>query len=98
MVFVNREKKDYAQVLDAALDPMLDFDSCEYAINEITQEEFLRISDKLGSCCYLDITGMSRAQILKDVCKIVLLDQARLAPNSIITDIDKKRRVAPLFL
>ena len=97
MLFVNDEKKDYCQVLDAALAPLLDFESCEYCRNDITQEEYMRISDRLGAVAYFDITGMTRAEILKDVCKVVLLDQARLAPDSVITDIHTKRKAADLF-
>jgi hypothetical protein len=97
MVYAGNEKRDYAQVLDAALAPMMDFDSLEYCINNVTQEEFLRLSDRIGSVCYFDVTGMTCGEILKDICKVVLLDQARLAPGSVITDIRKKRKVAEMF-
>ena len=97
MVYAGNEKKDYAQVLDAALAPMMDFDSLDYCINNVTQEEFLRLSDRIGSVCYFDVTGMTCGEILKDICKVVLLDQARLAPGSVITDIRKKRKVADMF-
>ena len=97
MIFAGNEKKNYAQVLDAALAPMMDFDSLDYCINGVTQEEFLKLSDRLGSVCYFDVTGMTCGEILKDICKVVLLDQARLAPDSLITDIRKKRKVADMF-
>lgn len=97
MVYAGNEKRDYAQVLDAALAPMMDFDSLDYCINNVTQEEFLRLSDRIGSVCYFDVTGMTCGEILKDICKVVLLDQARLAPDSLITDIRKKRKVADMF-
>jgi len=97
MVYAGNEKRDYAQVLDAALAPMMDFDSLDYCINNVTQEEFLRLSDRIGSVCYFDVTGMTCGEILKDICKVVLLDQARLAPGSVITDIRKKRKVADMF-
>jgi len=97
MVYAGNEKRDYAQVLDAALAPMMDFDSLDYCINNVTQEEFLRLSDRIGSVCYFDVTGMTCGEILKDICKVVLLDQARLAPGSVITDIRKKRKVAEMF-
>lgn len=97
MVFANNEKRDYCKVLDAALSPMMDFDRCEYSVNKITQEEYMRIVDKLGSVAYFDITGMTCTEILKDVCKSVLINEARLAPKSLIIDIRKKRKVAELF-
>ena len=97
MVYATNEKRDYCQVLDAALAPMMDFDSLDYCINGVTQEEYLKLSDRLGSVCYFDVTGMTCGEILKDICKVVLLDQARLAPDSVITDIRKKRKVADMF-
>ena len=97
MVYATNEKRDYCQVLDAALAPMMDFDSLDYCINNVTQEEFLRLSDRIGSVCYFDVTGMTCGEILKDICKVVLLDQARLAPGSVITDVRKKRKVADMF-
>jgi hypothetical protein len=63
----------------------------------VTQEEYLRLADRIGSVCFFDITGMTCGEILKDICKVVLLDQARLAPDSLITDIRKKRKVADMF-
>lgn len=97
MVFATNEKRDYCKVLDEALAPMLDFDSCDYALDNITQGEYMKISDRLGSTAYFDITGMTCTEILKDVCKTVLINEARLAPSSLIVDISKKRKVANLF-
>ena len=97
MVYVTNEKRDYIRVLNEALSPMLDFDRCDYACNGITQQEYMRIADKLGSVAYFDITGLTCGEILKDVCKVVLCDQARLVPGSIITDISKKRKAADQF-
>lgn len=97
MIYATNEKRDYIDILDAALAPMLYFDRCDYCVNNITQEEYMRIADKLGSVAYFDITGMTCGEILKDVCKVVLIDQAKLAPESVITDIRKKRKVAEMF-
>ena len=71
MVYATNEKRDYCQVLDAALAPMMDFDSLDYCINGVTQEEYLKLSDRLGSVCYFDVTGMTCGEILKDICKVV---------------------------
>lgn len=97
MVYVTNEKRDYIRVLHEALSPLLDFDRCDYACNGITQQEYMRITDKLGSVAYFDITGLTCTEILKDVCKTVLINEARLAPKSLIVDINKKRKVANLF-
>ena len=97
MIFVTDEKRNYIKTLNAALAPLLDFDKCEYALSDITQEEFMKISDKLGSVAYFDITGMTCGEILKEVCKAVLIDQISFVPESVITNIEKKRKVAALF-
>lgn len=97
MQFVNDDKRKYSLILNEALKPMLDFDSCAYAVNEITQEEYLKISDRIGGVAFLDVTGMTEGEILKDVCKLVLIDQARLVPDSYIDDLFTKRKVANLF-
>lgn len=97
MQYVTTEKKEYAEVLNAALGPMLDFEACEYALEPVTQQEYMKISDKLGGVAFFDVTGMTRGEILKDVCKVVLIDQARLVPDSMITDINMKRKIAGLF-
>lgn len=97
MQFVNDEKRKYAELLNAALMPMTDFNACEYALNSITQEEYLRVSDKIGGVAFLDITGMTKGEILADVCKLVLINEARIVPNSYIDDLFTKRKVANLF-
>ena len=97
MVYATNDKKDYVEALDSVLKALNSFDRCEYAINNITQQEFMRVLDRFGAVAYFDITGMTCSEILKDVCKVVLLDQARLAPDSLITDIRKKRKIADMF-
>lgn len=97
MEMVTNQNRNYTEVLNATLQPLLDFDCCEYAVNSVTQQEYIRIADTIGSVAYFDVTGMTRAEILKDVCKVVLLDQARLVPASLITDKEKKRAAAKQF-
>ena len=97
MEMVTNQNRNYTEVLNATLQPLLDFDCCEYAVNNVTQQEYIRIADTIGSVAYFDVTGMTRAEILKDVCKVVLLDQARLVPASLITDREKKRAAAKQF-
>lgn len=103
MVFATNEKANYVEVLDSAMAALNSFDRCEYAINNITQQEYMRILDRFGAVAYFDITGMTRAEILKDVCKMLLMDQAKapdgrsLVPESMITDNRKLLKVSDLF-
>lgn len=92
MVYATEEKKDYVSLLDDVLSALNSFDGCEYAINKITQQEYMRVKDRFGAVAYFDITGMTCAEILKDVCKMLLMDQAKapdgrsLVPESMVMD------------
>lgn len=103
MVFVNSGKKEYVELLDAVLSALNSFDRCEYAINNITQQEFMRVLDRFGAVAYFDITGMTKAEVLKDVCKMLLMDQAKapdgrsLVPESMVTDNRTLLKASDLF-
>ena len=93
-------RKDYVEQLALALQPLQDFDQILYARTYATEEEFVRISDILGNVCFLDVTALSLAQVLKDVAKCVLIadiNDRKIIPESLITDTNKKREIAPLF-
>ena len=103
MVFVNNEKKDYVAALDTVLSALNSYDRCEYAINTITQQEYMRVLDRFGAVAYFDITGMTCAEVLKDVCKMLLMDQAKapdgrsLVPASMVTDNRALLKASDLF-
>ena len=103
MVYATNDKKDYVEALDSVLKALNSFDRCEYAINNITQQEFMRVLDRFGAVAYFDITGMTRAEILKDVCKMLLMDQAKapdgrsLVPESMVTDNRTLYKASDLF-
>ena len=93
-------RRDYVEGLAVALQPLQDFDQIMYARTYVTEEEFVRISDIIGNVCYLDVTALTLAQVLKDVAKCVLIGEVNnreMIPESLITDINKKREIAPLF-
>lgn len=93
------EKKDYIGTLRTALKPFQDFEDIRYARSYVTEEEFVKISDQLGNAAFLDVTGMTKAELLKEVARVILLDeiQGQFAPKSVVTDIERKRKIAPLF-
>lgn len=103
MVYVTNEKREYIEALDNVLRALNSFDKAEYAINEITQQEYMRVMDRFGAVAYFDITGMTHAEILKDVCKMLLMDQAKspdgrsLVPESMVTDNRKLFKASDLF-
>lgn len=103
MVLVTDEKREYISLLNDTMSVLNSFDKCEYAINKITQQEYMRVMDRFGSVAYFDITGMSCAEILKDMCKMLLMDQAKapdgrsLVPQSMIVDNRALLRASNLF-
>ena len=103
MVYVTNDKREYVTALNTVLAALDSFDACEYAINDITQQEYMRVRDRFGAVAYFDITGMTRAEILKDVCKMLLIDQAKapdgrsLVPESMIIDNRKLLKASDLF-
>lgn len=93
-------RKNYVEGLRTALAPIRSFDNIEYMKRTLTGEEFVKISDLLGASMFLDVTGMERAEILKDVCRVVLMDDVNdsaIIPHGFITDDDKRLGVAELF-
>lgn len=79
------------------MQPIRDFGEIRYGHSYSTDEEFVKISDTIGSSCFLDVTALTKAEIAKELCKVILLDQTKVAPESVITSIEELRRIAPLF-
>ena len=92
------DKANYIRGLNTALAPMQDFDSIKYA-RTITGEEFIKIADNIGGCIFIDVTGSDKSDILKDVAKVVLVNEldATHLPAGTIVDKAKMREIAPLF-
>ena len=93
------DKRDYVSALKAILEPVQDFEDIKYARSYVTEEEYVKISDQLGNAAFLDVTGMTKAELLKEVARVILLDELRggCTPESVVTNIIEKRKVAPLF-
>ena len=93
----NQKAKYVNEVLRCAMLPMEDFGSIEYARSSVTDEEYIRIADKIGSVAYLDVTAESMEDILKSVSKIILGAEITTIPKGLITDKPKLRQVSALF-
>ena len=94
------DRKQYVEVvLDATLSPMQDFDNIRYSKDAVTDKEYIRLADQIGGCVFLDVTAEPLGEVLKDVSRIVLNDELEGAqfPKNIVSDIETKRKVAPLF-
>lgn len=88
------DKRDFVHRLNDVFAVMDDFGSIDYTFSYITDQEYLRICDTIGSVVFLNVTAFSEAEILRDVCKIVAAGDL---PFSMIHDTATKRKIAPLF-
>ena len=86
------EKMNYVQGLNFALAPLADFEAIKYARTH-TGAEYIRISDTIGGCAFLDVTGVGCDGILDNVAQIVRHE----VPKNIVTDISSKMKIAPEF-
>lgn len=66
-------KKAYVErSLAATLQPLQDFGKIEYARDAITNEEYIKLTETIGSVCFIDVTGSKEDAILREVCRMVL--------------------------
>lgn len=94
-------RKTYIEgALQMALTPIRSFDGIEYTRKTLTGEEFVKISDLTGAAMFLDVTGMTRAEILKDVARLILMDDindSAIIPIGFVSDEEEKLGIAELF-
>ena len=86
------EKKQYVDSLNDFLKPMQDFKDIKYARTH-TGAEYIRVTDTIGGCAFLDVTGEECGEILDNVAQIV----RHGVPSNVVHDINVKRKIAPLF-
>lgn len=88
-------KKAYVEKdLAAMLKPLDDFDRIQYARDSITNEEYIKLTETIGSVYFVNVTGNSESAILKEVCRMAL----ERNPIGLIRTIEKKREVNRLFV
>ena len=87
------EKRKYVESLNDVLKVLEDFDYVKYARSYVTEQEYIKVADKLGGCAFLDVTAMSNECILKEIA-LIILDSV---PKSCITARNVLRKIAPLF-
>lgn len=94
------DRKAYIEGLTIGLNALREFDGIEYIRKPLTGEEFVKVSDLTGASMFLEVTNMTKAEILKDVAKILLMgeiDDSRIIPHGFITDKERMLDVAELF-
>lgn len=93
-------RRNYVEGLATSMNALVDFDSIKYAWSVVSDEEFVKISDIIEGNIYLDVTDLSRAEILKDVSRCILMgdeDLNGLVPDNVIKDKNRIREISKLF-
>ena len=87
-------KKAYVEtILRQALEPVRDFDQIKYARDPITNEEFIKLTEDIGSVWYINVTGSDESEILKAVLSMLL----ERRPEGLVTVRDRQRDASRLF-
>lgn len=90
---IYEKKREFVDALNVPLAVLPDFEKIEYTRDYVKDEEFIRIKDTLGYAYYVNVTGNSEAAILQEVARAMLGQK----PIGFVTNVDKKRAIAPLF-
>lgn len=88
-----KEKREYAKKLNEIMSPIRDFGGIRYVNERSTGAEYLKVWDIVGEAQFLNVTGYSLEDVLKDIATLVL----GRVPDSVVTSIDEKRLAARLF-
>lgn len=66
------DKKAYVEeTLGAMLKPINSFGSIKYALDAVTHEEYVKITEANGMPWFICVTGNSESAIGKEVCRMV---------------------------
>lgn len=88
------KKKEYVEkVLWAALEPMSDFGSIQYARDTVTGEEYVKVVEADGYPWYINVTGNNESAIGKEVCRMV----CHQTPTGIIKVREKQIAINKMF-
>ena len=74
-----------------------DFESIQYARSAVTDREYVRIRDIFGKAVTIEITGDDLEKVLSDMCRVILMNEEKIAPPACVTDTDTLRKISPLF-
>lgn len=94
-------RRTYVEDLNMMLEPLHGFDRIEYARAFMQDKEYVKISDIIGNVLFLDISGLTLSEILKEVAKSILIDEIKdpnIIPDSLVFEREDKLKIAELFV
>ena len=86
-------RKSYVEGFVPVLSAFVDFDSIAYAWSIQEGSEYVKVSDTIGEPAFFDVTGLTRAEMAGEMFKYF----DGTGSDRIITDVETKRRIVPLF-
>ena len=93
-------RKSYIEGLNNTFAPYRDFDSIEYVRNFMLDKEYIKLSTLLG-VNFFDISDLTLAEVLKDICKYLLMGEIEtpeILPDSLIRDPEDMIEIAEMFI
>lgn len=92
------DRAEYVHDLWKGLKGFEDFEAINYAYSFINESEYIRIEDSIDNDVYLNVEGLTKAEIFRQIAKVVLQgDSMECVPERMVTDLNEKRRVASMF-
>ncbi len=93
-----KDRRSYVEGLKTALNAFQDFEDIRFAWSIKNDAEYVRIQDAIEPDTFLHVEGMTKAEIFREICKVVLSHYvAECIPERLITDPELKREIIPLF-
>lgn len=95
---VMKDRKEFVENIGTSLSAFQDFEAIRFAWSIKDEAEYVRIQDSINNDVFLRVDGLTKAEIFKEVCKVVLAgDVPECVPDRILTNNDEKRAILPLF-
>lgn len=93
-----RDRRNYVEGLQTCLGAFQDFEAIRFAWSVTRKAEYVRIQDSINNDVFLHVEGLTKAEIFKEICKVVLAgDLPECVPERLITNAEQKREIVPLF-
>ena len=86
-------KETYINTFAPVLNAFQDFDEIRFAWSIKEKTEYVRISDLIAAPVFLNVTGLTRAEMCKEICKFVSEGES----DRLVTDTEEKRKISSLF-
>jgi len=88
-----KERIEFVRKMADVLSVTTDFGGVQYARESASEREYIKVFNTLGNAYYLNITSRSLEEVLYETLSVIMGHK----PQSLVQDIEDKRRIARLF-